>query len=140
MIFWQTIAFLLAVAGLSAVQAVPGRVRGPKQAVPARVRSLKGSSSSSSSDEPPVVTPQPNVPSNVQVFIDLDFHPTDTSWRIVNSSGVTVGGRNPGFYTTADSRAREELNLPRGAYTFTVMDAFADGIGADTAIHVSGST
>jgi hypothetical protein len=61
--------------------------------------------------------------------ITFDNYPEETGWTLVNSSGSTVASNS---YSTANpdgSTVVENINgLSSGDYTFTITDAFGDGI------------
>jgi len=64
----------------------------------------------------------------VNVSITLDNYPEETAWAITNSSNQTVAS---GSYSSANpdgSTVSEDLCLPDGCYTFTITDAYGDGI------------
>jgi len=64
----------------------------------------------------------------VTVTITLDNYPEETAWTITNDGGATVAS---GSYSTANpdgSTVTEDLCLPDDCYTFTITDAYGDGI------------
>jgi hypothetical protein len=64
----------------------------------------------------------------LNIDIVFDNYPEETSWSIVNSSGATVASSN---YSTANadgSSITEKLCLPNDCYTFTISDAYGDGM------------
>jgi hypothetical protein len=68
--------------------------------------------------------------SDNEVTLDITFdnYPEETSWSIVNDAGQTVAS---GSYSTANpdgSSITETLCLPDDCYTFTINDAYGDGI------------
>ena len=65
---------------------------------------------------------------SVNVSITFDNYPEETSWTLTNDAGTTVAS---GSYSTANpdgSTISEDLCLPDGCYTFTINDAYGDGI------------
>lgn len=65
---------------------------------------------------------------NVSLALTFDQYPEETSWSITNGSGVTVA--SGGTYASAadNSSLTETACLPNGCYTFTITDAYGDGI------------
>ncbi len=64
----------------------------------------------------------------VTVSITFDNYPEETSWTLTDDSGATVASAS---YSTANadgSTVTEDLCLPDGCYTFTINDAYGDGI------------
>ena len=64
----------------------------------------------------------------VNVSITFDNYPEETSWSLTNAGGSTVAS---GSYSTSNadgSTVTEDLCLPDGCYTFTINDAYGDGI------------
>ena len=64
----------------------------------------------------------------VNVSITFDNYPEETAWSLTNSSNQTVAS---GSYSTANadgSTITEDLCLPDDCYTFTITDAYGDGI------------
>jgi hypothetical protein len=59
---------------------------------------------------------------SVTLTIVLDNYPEETSWTITDGSGGTYGSQPDGSTVT------EDLCLGDGCYTFTINDAFGDGI------------
>ena len=76
--------------------------------------------------------------SNDVVFnLTLDRYGSETTWTIKNSSGVTV--RSGGPYTDASTNIVQVLapmnfNLPDGTYTFTINDAYGDGMVTSSSV------
>jgi hypothetical protein len=67
------------------------------------------------------------VSNDVELTINFDNFPTETSWDIRDSSNVVVetsGGTYPGGTTMFN----DTFTLPDGDYTFTINDSFGDGI------------
>ena len=62
----------------------------------------------------------------VDLTINLDNYPSETTWTIVDGSGATVASGGP--YSTAGGTASESACLPSGCYDFTIFDAYGDGI------------
>lgn len=64
----------------------------------------------------------------VNVSITFDNYPEETAWTLTNSNNQTVAS---GSYSSANpdgSSVTEDLCLPDGCYTFTITDAYGDGI------------
>lgn len=64
---------------------------------------------------------------DVELTINFDDFPAETSWDIRDSSNVVVetsGGTYPGGTTLFN----DTFTLPDGDYTFTIYDSFGDGI------------
>ncbi|MEL6635121.1 MAG: zinc-dependent metalloprotease [Bacteroidota bacterium] len=64
----------------------------------------------------------------VVITINLDNYPEETSWSVTNSSGGTVGSGGTYGSQPDGSTVVESLCLPDGCYTFTINDAYGDGI------------
>lgn len=70
--------------------------------------------------------------SNTIIYnLTLDRYGSETSWDIKNSSGVVVQSGGP--YTDASSNILQpqtpmQFTLPDGTYTFTINDAYGDGM------------
>jgi hypothetical protein len=75
-----------------------------------------------------------NVPCNDYVLVVLtDAFPQETTWDIVDANGVQVytGGQDYGPSSSAASRLKEYVEavpLEDGCYTFTIYDAYGDGL------------
>jgi len=63
------------------------------------------------------------------VLINLDQYPSETSWDIKDSTGVTVLSGGP--YTNAPNYQPQIINncLLEGSLTFTIYDVYGDGLG-----------
>ena len=63
------------------------------------------------------------------VVINLDQYPSETSWDIKDSTGVTVLSGGP--YTNAPNYQPQIINncLLEGSLTFTIYDVYGDGLG-----------
>ncbi|MGH1387436.1 M43 family zinc metalloprotease [Kordia sp.] len=64
----------------------------------------------------------------VTLTITFDNYPEETSWSLVTDGGTTVASQN---YTNAQadgSTITETFCLPDDCYTFTINDAYGDGI------------
>jgi len=64
----------------------------------------------------------------VTVSITFDNYPEETSWTLTNDSGTTIASAS---YTTANadgSTVTETFCLTDDCYTFTISDAYGDGI------------
>ncbi len=68
----------------------------------------------------------------VQIEIQFDSYPKDTSWEIRNSVGEIVAERNSSFYDSSENNNNLVIVttgcLPNGTYTFTINDNFNDGL------------
>jgi hypothetical protein len=74
-----------------------------------------------------VVTQSPSC-SNVTLTLKLDNYPEETSWIIKNASGTTVASGGT-YGSSPDGSTITSVNcLPAGCYTFTINDAYGDGI------------
>ena len=75
-----------------------------------------------------------NVPCNNYVLVILtDAFPQETTWEITDVDGNIVysGGEDYGPPSSAESRLKEyveQVPLEDGCYTFTIFDAFGDGL------------
>jgi len=67
-------------------------------------------------------------PTPANLSITFDDYPEESSWTLVNGSGVTVA--SGGTYGTQPDRSTLNiaLSLPEACYTFTFFDAYGDGI------------
>lgn len=68
----------------------------------------------------------------VQIEIQFDSYPKDTSWEIRNSVGEIVAERDSSFYDSSENNNNLVIVttgcLPNGTYTFTINDNFNDGL------------
>jgi thiol-disulfide isomerase/thioredoxin len=65
---------------------------------------------------------------DVVVKIKTDQYPSETSWKIKNSSGATVSSGGP-FSSANTQQANVNATLPANdCYTFEIYDSFGDGI------------
>lgn len=62
----------------------------------------------------------------INLTINLDNYPGETTWQITNSGGSTVA--SGGSYSGAGSTVSESICLPDGCYDFTIFDSYGDGI------------
>lgn len=62
------------------------------------------------------------------ISITFDNFPEETSWSLTNSSGQTVASDSYSTSNADGSTVSEDLCLPDGCYTFTINDAFGDGM------------
>ncbi|MFN8339478.1 MAG: zinc-dependent metalloprotease [Saprospiraceae bacterium] len=58
--------------------------------------------------------------------IKTDNYPTETTWNIKNSAGVILYSGGP--YSAPNTINNIELCLPTACFTFTIFDAYGDGI------------
>ncbi|PHR68854.1 MAG: hypothetical protein COA67_11920 [Lutibacter sp.] len=99
----------------------------------------------STSEEITISYTKPVIFYDIELTINFDNFPTETSWEITDSSSsvvATSGGTYPGGSTVLN----ETISLVEGDYTFTIYDAFGDGlccswgIGNYELIEVAGGT
>lgn len=64
----------------------------------------------------------------VNISITLDNYPEETAWTVTNSGGQTVASGGTYGSQPDGSTITEDLCLPDGCYTFTITDAYGDGI------------
>lgn len=73
--------------------------------------------------------------SNITVKITTDQYGSETSWTLKNSVGSTVAS-SPTYVDQAAAGAYPQpdinLNLPNDCYTFTINDAYGDGMSSAT--------
>lgn len=64
--------------------------------------------------------------------INFDGYASETTWELVDSSNNTI--YNGGPYTDGDDSVEIDICIPDGEYTFTIHDAYGDGLwdGANT--------
>lgn len=65
------------------------------------------------------------------ISITFDNYPEETSWSLINGSGQTVASDSYSSANADGSTINEDLCLPDGCYTFTINDAFGDGMCCD---------
>ncbi|GGE39196.1 T9SS type A sorting domain-containing protein [Psychroflexus planctonicus] len=67
----------------------------------------------------------------VELNIQLDQYPEETTWNITNSAGGVVHSGGP-YNGQQNQSVQQTLNLTENdCYTFTIMDAYGDGICCD---------
>ncbi len=64
----------------------------------------------------------------VTLSITFDNYPEETAWSITNAGGATVASGGPYGSQPDGSTITEEFCVPDGCYTFTITDAYGDGI------------
>lgn len=64
----------------------------------------------------------------VTLTITFDNYPEETSWAIVTDGGTTVASESYSTSNADGSTVTETLCLPNDCYTFTINDAYGDGI------------
>ncbi len=64
----------------------------------------------------------------VTLSITLDNYPEETAWSITDGNGSTVASGGTYGSQADGSTVTEEACLPDGCYTFTITDAYGDGI------------
>ena len=64
----------------------------------------------------------------VNLSITFDNYPEETAWTLTNSGGQTVASGGTYGSQADGSTYTEALCLPDGCYTFTITDAYGDGI------------
>ncbi|MBL6444978.1 M4 family metallopeptidase [Fulvivirga sp. 29W222] len=65
---------------------------------------------------------------NITLSLTFDNYPKETSWTLINSSGSTVASGGTYDSQPKGSTIIETFNLVAGDYTFTINDAYGDGI------------
>ncbi|MFK7776200.1 MAG: T9SS type A sorting domain-containing protein [Saprospiraceae bacterium] len=63
---------------------------------------------------------------DINVEIQLDNYPGETSWTLTNSGGATIDSGNG--YSTSQEFIDLTYNVPPGDYTFTINDTYGDGL------------
>lgn len=63
-----------------------------------------------------------------ETFINITFdgYASETTWELKDASGATVGSGGP--YTDGLAKTSIKFCLPNGAYSFTINDAYGDGL------------
>lgn len=64
----------------------------------------------------------------VTLTLVLDNYPEETSWTLTNSGGSTVASGGTYGSQPDGSTVTETFNIAAGDYTFTITDAYGDGI------------
>jgi hypothetical protein len=69
---------------------------------------------------------------DLELVLNTDFYASETSWEITDSTGAVVQSDGP--FADGVATYNWAFNLPDGCYTFTIFDAFGDGLfdGATT--------
>jgi chitodextrinase len=67
-------------------------------------------------------------PTPANLSITFDNYPEESSWTLVNGSGVTVASGGTYASQPDGSTLNLALNLPEDCYTFTFFDAYGDGM------------
>ena len=62
----------------------------------------------------------------INLTIQFDDFPTETSWRIIDENENTL--YSGGGYGENENQLQEELCLPEGCYSFVIEDSWGDGI------------
>lgn len=70
----------------------------------------------------------------VDITINADFYPGETTWSVINANGSEVASGSPNFANTANT---ETICLPAGSYTLNVNDSFGDGISGTDNVNVT---
>ncbi len=65
---------------------------------------------------------------DVNISITLDNYPEETSWQITDSGGAVVASGGTYAAQPDGSTVNEVACLDDGCYTFTILDAYGDGI------------
>ncbi len=65
---------------------------------------------------------------NVNISITLDNYPEETSWSLTNASGQTVASGGTYGSVADGTTLTGDFCLADGCYTFTINDAYGDGI------------
>jgi chitodextrinase len=91
-----------------------------------KVRANCESGSSAYSEEVTVTTTGSNcVTGPVTLSLTFDNYASETSWSLVSGGSTVASGSG---YTANGSTITETFNVPAGDYTFTINDAYGDGI------------
>ncbi|GGE02748.1 T9SS type A sorting domain-containing protein [Psychroflexus salis] len=68
-----------------------------------------------------------SVGNDIELSINFDNYPGETTWEVTNSSGAVVQSGGP--YGSGDNPFNQTINLNNDdCYTFTIFDEFGDGI------------
>ena len=71
----------------------------------------------------------PAIPTaDLEIVIQTDNYPSETSWDPVNEYGDFIAGINPGDLPSSNTLYSWELEIELGTYTFTIYDTYGDGI------------
>ncbi len=62
----------------------------------------------------------------IEIEIQLDNFPGETSWSLVNSQGTSFGSGSG--YTTTNQLITASGTVPADTYTFTINDSYGDGL------------
>ena len=74
---------------------------------------------------------------DLNVLLSFGDWASECSWTITDASGTIVAAGSG--YSDGDADASGKACLPDGAYTFTVADAYGDGIGGEIIIINNGA-
>ncbi|MBR9913838.1 MAG: hypothetical protein GYB32_03265 [Algicola sp.] len=66
--------------------------------------------------------------SDYEVSILLDNWGSETTWEIVDDSGAVIATGGPYTDGTAEQVVSSVVALPTGCYSFTIFDAYGDGL------------
>lgn len=64
----------------------------------------------------------------VTISITFDNYPEETSWTLINDNGTSIASGTYSKSNADGSTVSETLCLPNDCYTFTINDAYGDGI------------
>ncbi|MCF6279352.1 MAG: hypothetical protein L3J14_03295 [Flavobacteriaceae bacterium] len=64
----------------------------------------------------------------ISLIIDFDNFSQETSWEITEDGSGNIMASSGGLYNSGLDLFTDEIVLPNGDYTFTIMDSFGDGI------------
>jgi len=62
------------------------------------------------------------------ISITFDDYAEETSWQLTNASGVVIASGGPYSGSNEGDIYAEDVCLPDGCYTFTILDSYGDGI------------
>ncbi len=63
----------------------------------------------------------------VNLTIELDNYPGETTWEITDANGAVLESGGP-YYGQTNQTVSEDFCLPDGCYSFTIFDSYGDGI------------
>lgn len=64
----------------------------------------------------------------LQLTINFDHYPAETSWVIRTTQGITVAEGGPFTEAVGLSTYTQDISLPAGHYVFSIVDSYGDGI------------
>jgi len=63
---------------------------------------------------------------DMELVINTDFYASETSWELTDSTGAVVESDGP--FANGVAQYNWAFTLPDGVYTFSIFDAFGDGL------------